>query len=106
MRLDSTLAAALLTFALAAPAAAQDKPFGITFGYPAAIGAVWQVRERVALRSEFTVGHSNEVDEEISLTSSGWRFGVTAGAVLSIIRDKPRHLYAVPYYEFRKRDVT
>lgn len=106
MRLAATFAVALLTCALASPAAAQDQPFAITFGYPAAVGAQWQVRERVALRSEFTVGHSNEMNGDISLTSSGWRFGVTAGAVLSIIRDKPRHLYAVPHYEFRQRNVT
>ena len=106
MRLATTFAAALLTFALASPAAAQEKPFAITFGYPAAFGVQWQARERVALRSEFTVGYSDEVNEDISLTSSGWRFGLTAGAVLSIIRDKPRHLYAAPYYEFRQRNVT
>ena len=33
-----------------------------------AFGVQWQARERVALRSEFTVGYSDEVNEEISLT--------------------------------------
>jgi len=101
-----TLAAAVLTLGLASPLAAQDQPFGITVGYPVSVGALWQVRERVALRPEFTVGYSNEQDPEISLTARGWRFGVAGSAVLSIYRDKPRHLYAVPYYEFRQRNIT
>ena len=106
MHLYTTAVAALLTFAIASPVAAQDKPFGITFGYPVSVGALWQVGERVALRPEFTLGYSNEVNEDISLTARGWRFGVGTGAVLSLYRDKPRHLYAVPYYEFRRRNVT
>lgn len=106
MRQYTRVAAALLTVALASPAAGQDKPFGITFGYPASIGALWQVRERVALRPEFTIGYSNETDPDISLTAHGWRFGIATSAVLSLYRDKPRHLYAVPYYEFRRRNAA
>ena len=106
MRLYTTVAALLLTFALAPPVAAQETPFGITLGYPLSIGALWQVRERVALRPEFTVGYSNEQDPDISLTARGWRFGIATSALLTLYRDKPRHLYAVPYYEFRRRNVT
>jgi hypothetical protein len=106
MRLYTTVAAALLTFALVSPVAAQENPFGVTLGYPASLGVVWQVRERLALRPEFTVGYSNETDPDISLIARGWRFGIASSAVLSLYRDKPRHLYAVPYYEFRRRNVT
>lgn len=106
MRLYTTIATVLLTFALASPAAAQEKPFGITLGYPVAIGALWQVGERVALRPEFTVGYSNEQDSEIGLESSAWRFGIATSAILSIYRNGPRHIYGVPYYEFQKRNAT
>ena len=106
MRLYTTAAAALLTVALVSPAAAQEKPVGITFGYPGSVGVFWQVRERVALRPEFTIGYSNERDPDISLTASGWRFGMATSAVLTLYRDKPRHLYAVPYYEFRRRNIA
>jgi hypothetical protein len=106
MRLYTTAAAALLTLAFVSPVAAQEKPFGITFGYPGSFGVFWQVRERIALRPEFTVGYSNERDPDIALTAGGWRFGIATSAVLSLYRDKPRHLYAVPYYEFRRRNVT
>lgn len=106
MRLYTTAAAALLTLALASPVAAQEKPFGITFGYPGSIGVFWQVRERIALRPEFTIGYSSERDPDISVTAGGWRFGIATSAVLTLYRDKPRHLYAVPYYEFRRRNVT
>ena len=106
MRLYTTVVAALLTFALASPVAGQDKPFGITFGYPASIGALWQVGDRVALRPEFTIGYSNETDPDISLTTHGWRFGIATSAVLTLYRDGPRHLYAVPYYEFRRRNSS
>jgi hypothetical protein len=106
MRLDTTLAAGLLTFALASPVAAQDKPFGITVGYPVSVGMLWQVHERLAVRPVFTFGYSNEGNDDSASTATSWRFGIATSAVVSIVRDGPRHLYAGPYYEFQRRNTT
>ena len=107
MHLYTTTAALLLTLAFAPSVAAQDKPFVVTAAYPGSIGAVWQLRERVALRSEFTLGYTSETDSTttgISVTT--WRYGGTASALLSVIRDGPRHLYVGPYYEFRRHNTA
>ena len=47
---------AAITIGSVAPAAsAQDDPkVGITMGYPASVGIIWQVNERIALRPEVT----------------------------------------------------
>ena len=107
MHLYTTTATLLLTLAFAPSVAAQDKPFVVTAAYPGSIGAVWQLRERVALRSEFTLGYTSETDSTttgISVTT--WRYGGTASALLSVIRDGPRHLYVGPYYEFRRHNTA
>jgi len=45
--------AALLT--AAGIASAQDKKVGLTMGYPSAIGVVWHISDRVALRPELSL---------------------------------------------------
>ena len=106
MRLYTSLAAVLLTTALASPVAAQEKPFGITVGYPVSVGMLWQVHERVAVRPVFTFGYSSEGNNEAIARATSWRFGIATSAVVSIVRDGPRHLYAAPYYEFQRRNTT
>jgi hypothetical protein len=106
MHLDTTAAALLLTLAFAPPAAAQDKPLAITMAYPGSIGAVWQLRERVALRSEFTLGHSKEADNVTLVEARSWKLGGTVSALMSLVRDGPRHLYVGPYYEYQRRKAT
>ena len=81
-------------------------PFGITVGYPGSVGMLWQIQERVALRPVFTFGYSNEGSGDAAATATSWRFGIATSAVVSIVRDGPRHLYAAPYYEFQRRNTT
>ena len=51
--------AALL--AVAGTASAQDKKFGLTMGYPSAVGVLWHVTDKVALRPELSLaGGSSE----------------------------------------------
>jgi hypothetical protein len=58
---------------LAATAAAQDTPtVGLSMGYPAAIGLVWHVTDRVALRPEIGITRStNEFIGSSTTFSSG-----------------------------------
>jgi hypothetical protein len=106
MRL-STTAAVLLMLALAPTATAQEPRLGLTVAYPTGVGVIWRVSERLALRPEFTLGYSNEIDDQFAnVRANAWRFGVALSGVVSIVRDGPRHLYAAPYYEFQRRYTT
>ena len=74
---------AAITIGLAAPAAlAQDDPkVGITMGYPASVGVMWQVNDRVALRPELNVQKaSSESTSTIAISLSS----VVPGSVVSV----------------------
>lgn len=63
------LVAAITIVGLAGTASAQDEPkIGITMGYPAALGLVWQVNDRIALRPELGVTRSSN---DLIATTSG-----------------------------------
>jgi len=56
----STLLLMAALLAVAAVADAQDTPrVGITMGYPAAIGVIWNIGDRVAVRPEMTISGSS-----------------------------------------------
>ena len=87
------LGVVIITLAVVAnTASAQDEPrIGITMGYPASVGVVWHVTDRVALRPELTATSSN--NDVTATTSTGstlntndnWQvlFGVSAMLYLS-----------------------
>jgi hypothetical protein len=60
----------LLLFAIAVPASAQDAGnLGAVMGYPASIGLLWDVNERVGLRPEISLsGGSAEVSSSTNIT--------------------------------------
>ena len=65
MRVSSFVILAVVgTFGVASDAAAQDQPsVGVTMGYPASIGVVWHVSDRIAIRPEVSL-------QQISTTST------------------------------------
>lgn len=82
VRTIGLLAAITIGF-LANSASAQDDPkVGITMGYPASVGVIWQLTDRVALRPEISVARSsNEFTTTISFTTiSGSPFDIPVPA--------------------------
>lgn len=61
--------AAVLIFAGAFPAFAQEKKFGLVLAYPAAAGVQWTLNDRIALRGDGTVRWSSTTQDP-SPTSS------------------------------------
>jgi hypothetical protein len=77
-------------------ALAQEARVGLTMGYPTAVGVLWQVSDRVAVRPEFSWAHSSIENDNAfaqnSADSTGVGFAVSAlvrlrqwGAVRSYI---------------------
>lgn len=59
MRIPLMIAALMLVTGASRPAVAQEAKFGVTMGYPTAVGVLWQVHDRVAVRPEFSWTHES-----------------------------------------------
>jgi hypothetical protein len=120
MRRIGTLAA--ITIGLLAPAAsAQDDPrVGITMGYPASVGIIWQVNDRVALRPEvsvqkssgeftsttsFSVGATTATTTTTS-TSDAWQVGVGLSALFYLTTHDALRTYVSPRWSYVRTSTT
>jgi hypothetical protein len=66
-------------------AAAQDERVGLTMGYPTAVGLLWQVNDRVAIRPEFSWVHQSIDNENQFAHATSDSSGVSA-AVSALVR--------------------
>jgi hypothetical protein len=74
--------AALILLLVPVSALAQDAgKVGVTMGYPPAVGIIWQVTDRFALRPDFGITRSwsgSSVDQDAENTSLGLTIGISA----------------------------
>ena len=84
---------------------------GVTMGYPAAVGILWHVSDRVALRPEFSFSQADSSSESIiASTTDFWSVGTGISAlVFAPVRDNLR-TYAAPRFSYARThgegDVT
>jgi len=106
------LVQAFVLLSTAATAHAQDTGrVGLTMGYPAAIGVIWHVSERVAVRPELSWSHSsseatssgitfssgtNVVTTTTTSTSDGWTVGVGASGLFYVRKSDGLSMYVSP----------
>jgi hypothetical protein len=78
MRLRSIASSVvLLTFLLAAPVIAQEHgQVGLSMGYPASVGVVWHVADRVAIRPEISLVQSSTDTTAITTVTFATSLGV------------------------------
>src|SRR5258706_990668 len=109
------LLAAIALGMLASAASAQDDPrIGITMGYPASVGIIWQANDRVALRpeitaqkssAEFTTTTSFPVGGAITTTtatsnSDTWQVGVGVSAIFYPTTHDALRTYVSPRWSY------
>lgn len=103
MRLRGVLLfACSIVVGLSATATAQDSPrVGITMGYPASIGVLWHVADRIALRPEFSFTLTDTSSE--SLLNDETNFW-TLGAGVSVLFYSPMtdnlRTYVAPRFSY------
>lgn len=68
------LAAAVAALCPAAVSAQPTKPLAVTLGYPAAVGVVWHITDRIAVRPDLSVNRS-ETTSTLTSTSGATIFG-------------------------------
>jgi hypothetical protein len=91
-------------FAGAARADAQEKgQVGVTMGYPAAIGLLWHVSDRVAIRPEFSfVRNDNSSIGLFSSDTTFWSLGTGVSALFyTPVRDNLR-TYVSPRFSYSR----
>jgi hypothetical protein len=113
---------AAITIGLLAPAAsAQDEPrVGITMGYPASVGIIWQVNDRVALRPEISAQKSSAdfttttsffaggttTATTATSTSDTWQVGVGVSALFYLTAHDALRLYVSPRWSYVRTSST
>lgn len=112
MRLAAiTVLACLLGGALASANAQERGRVGVTMGYPASIGILWHVSDRVALRPEFSFSKTDSTSEGIvDATTDFSSLGTGVSALFfSSITDNLR-TYVAPRFSYTRThgegDVT
>jgi hypothetical protein len=107
MRHLTVLVLLIASLLCARQASAQDAgSLGVTMGYPASVGLLWHVTERVALRPELLFNHSSTETETtlpIGLnTSASSNLVVGLSALFYVAKRDMTRAYLVPRYGFSK----
>src|SRR5436190_11165577 len=110
----------IAAFVGAAPAAAQDAgQIGITMGYPAAIGVLWHVSDRIGLRPEVSlVRGTSETTITLSIpivgapttsevvTSENWQVGTGVSALFYLGKGEALRTYVSPRFTYLRNSTT
>jgi hypothetical protein len=94
------IVALMLVMGWSRPALAQEK-VGLTMGYPTAVGLLWQVSDRVAVRPEFSWAQdsfeSDSTFSQASSDSTGVSFAISA--LVSLRQWGAVRSYVAPRFE-------
>jgi hypothetical protein len=88
-------------------ASAQDERVGLTMGYPTAVGVLWQVSDRLAIRPEFSWAHQAiENDSNFAQgTSDSSGVGVGISALVRLRQWGQVRSYVAPRFEVVRTSV-
>jgi len=99
----------VLIAATPALAGAQEKhKAGITMGYPAAIGILWHVTDKVALRPELSFGGSSTdtSGSALDISGDGWTIGTGVSALFYLRTDDRLRTYISPRFVYGHSSST
>jgi hypothetical protein len=95
------------------PALAQEAgSLGLTIGYPASVGVLWQVSSRLGLRPEVALDVVSSTSSSTSrfgtsrTMTDSWQAGLGISALILLRRWDSTSLYVTPRYVFSTGDTT
>jgi len=109
MRIRRHLPICLALLALATPAGAQDNgKTGLTMGYPASIGIIWQASDKVAIRPELSFsGGSGKVSGSSFVTDSdSWTVATGVSALFYLHTYDHLRTYFSPRFTYSHISAT
>jgi len=112
VRLAAVLPTIVLTLSPLVVRAQDDPKVGLTMGYPSAVGVLWQMSNRVALRPEFTWSRTSidtpaTIDPQAGVVSAGstsdsWTTGFGLSALFYISRYQNLRTYVSPRFNYSR----
>jgi hypothetical protein len=102
MKVTGAIVVLAMAMACSRPALAQDEKLGLTMAYPTAVGVLWQVNDRVAVRPEVSWLHhwvDNDDDGFAASTSDSSDFGVGISALVRLRQWGQVRAYVAPRFE-------
>jgi hypothetical protein len=112
VRLAAFLATIVVTLSPLVAWAQDDPKVGLTMGYPSAVGVLWQLSSRVALRPEFTLARTSidmppTIDPQAGVVSAGstsdsWATGFGLSALFYIGRYDSLRTYVSPRFNYSR----
>jgi hypothetical protein len=105
MRVATRFLSLIVLLGIPCHVSAQEKGHaGITMGYPASIGLVYHVSDKIAVRPDFAFSHSTgETDTPVgSLTSDSSSFSVGVSALFYLREWDKLRTYVTPRYGFSR----
>jgi opacity protein-like surface antigen len=108
----TSIAAALVVLLGSGHAFAQERgKAGLSMGYPAAVGLVWQLSDRVAIRPEFQVARTtSELSapgiDLLSSSASSWSIGAGVSGLFYLQRWDELSTYLSPRFAYSRSTAT
>ena len=107
MRMTWAVAVLVMVMGWRTAASAQDERVGLTMGYPTAVGVLWQVSDRVAIRPEFSWAQQS-LDNENGFAQTAVDSTVVSVAISALVRLRqwgPVRSYVAPRFEATRTTV-
>jgi hypothetical protein len=114
----SLMTCCVLLVASNAASAQPAKTVGVTMAYPASVGVLWQVSERLAIRPDFTVAWTSTDSSSTAVStgpfppivfetsSEGYTLGFGVSALWTVARWDPLRAYVTPRVGYRRSSAT
>lgn len=108
-RLSSLVAIGVMTIGVMAPGSARAQEpgtVGITMGYPASVGVVWDASKTIAIRPTVTFAGASTGSTAASGGSSNWNLGTTISALLYMKKYDHVRTFVSPSYRYSHSSTT
>ena len=108
IRRSFILCTALVTCVPAIAGAQDTRKVGITMAYPAAVGVLWHVSPKVAIRPElsFAGTSTDTTSSSIASDSSGWAIGTGVSALFYLKTYEHLRTYVTPRFTYSHTSTT
>lgn len=100
-----SLAGCLLLVHSAAAQAQDAQKVGVTMAYPASIGIIWPVTNKIAVRPEFTISGSS-AESSSGLEASSWSFGTGVSALFYLKDFDHVRTYFTPRFDYSRSSTS
>jgi len=94
--------------AVATVGAQEQRPVGITMGYPASVGVLLRVSDTVAIRPELSIsgGDSDATGSAFISETNGWALGTGVSALFYLRKFDDLRTYVVPRFTYARTSNT